>query len=60
LKFAFKFNLRRYSEDADKALYTNFLAAILSIFTATCKSLHELRALLGPLWQGLTLVHFPA
>lgn len=37
--------------DADEKLYTNFVASVLPLYTATCKSLHELRALLGPLWR---------
>ena len=36
---------------ADENLYTNFVASVLPLYTATCKSLHELRALLGPLWR---------
>jgi hypothetical protein len=33
----------RYAEDADAPLYANFVSSILPMFTATCKSLHELR-----------------
>ena len=36
---------------ADPALYRNFITSILPMYTATCKSLHELRALLAPLWR---------
>ena len=36
---------------ADERLYGNFVASILPMYVATCKSLHELRALLGPLWR---------
>ena len=37
--------------DANENLYHNFVASVLPLYTATCKSLHELRALLGPLWR---------
>lgn len=36
---------------ADEKLYQNFVAAILPMYAATCKSLHELRALFAPLWS---------
>lgn len=43
--------LREHPPNADPFLYPNFVASILPLYTSTCKSLHELRALLGPLWR---------
>ena len=42
---------RELPPGADPALYRNFITSILPMYTATCKSLHELRALLAPLWR---------
>ena len=42
---------RELPPNADPALYRNFITSILPMYTATCKSLHELRALLAPLWR---------
>ena len=42
---------RERPKDADATLYRDFLGAVLPTFFATCKSLHELRALLAPLWR---------
>lgn len=42
---------RELPPGADAQLYRNFITSILPMFTATCKSLHELRALLSPLWR---------
>ena len=43
--------LRERPPEADERLYGNFVASILPVYVATCKSLHELRALLQPLWR---------
>jgi len=43
--------LRERPPGADERLYGNFVASILPVYVATCKSLHELRALLQPLWR---------
>ena len=43
--------LRERPPDADERLYHNFVASIVPMYIGTCKSLHELRALLRPLWR---------
>jgi origin recognition complex subunit 5 len=43
--------LRERPPEADERLYSNFVASILPMYVATCRSLHELRALLQPLWR---------
>ena len=43
--------LRERPPEADERLYHNFVASIVPMYVATCKSLHELRALLQPLWR---------
>jgi origin recognition complex subunit 5 len=40
---------------ADERLYAAFVSAVLPMFVATCKSLHELRAMFVPLWGRYVL-----